>query len=242
MECTAGCSKHGRCKLLDLSPVAHALAAVLIVCGVTLPAPAFSQEPPVPTLAPMLREVTSGVVNIAVRARVQSENPLLNDPFFRRFFELPDAQEEPREVSASGSGVIVDARRGFVLTNNHVVAEAEAIEVTTKDNQRFKARLVGRDPGTDVAVLQIQAQGLQAVPLGDSDRLQVGDYVVAIGSPFGLGQTVTSGIVSALGRGGLRVEGYEDFIQTDASINPGNSGGALVDLRGRLVSKTNLTK
>jgi len=183
----------------------------------------------------MLREVTSGVVNIAVRAHAQSENPLLNDPFFRRFFELPDVQEEPREVSASGSGVIVDARRGYVLTNNHVVAEAEAIEVTTKDNQRFRAKLVGRDPGTDVAVLQIPAQGLQAVPLGDSDRLEVGDYVVAIGNPFGLGQTVTSGIVSALGRGGLRVEGYEDFIQTDASINPGNSGGALVNLRGRLV-------
>ncbi len=131
--------------------------------------------------------------------------------------------------------MIVDARRGYVLTNNHVVAEADAIEVTTKDNQRFRARLVGRDPGTDIAVLQIQGQGLQAVPLGDSDRLEVGDYVVAIGNPFGLGQTVTSGIVSALGRGGLRVEGYEDFIQTDASINPGNSGGALVDLRGRLV-------
>jgi serine protease DegQ len=162
-------------------------------------------------------------------------NPLFNDPFFRRFFDLPDMPRQPRETSASGSGVVVDARRGYVLTNNHVVAEADAIEVTTKDNQRYPARLVGRDPGTDIAVLQIQGQGLQAVPLGDSDRLQVGDYVVAIGNPFGLGQTVTSGIVSALGRGGLRVEGYEDFIQTDASINPGNSGGALVDLRGRLV-------
>ena len=217
------------------APIAHALAVAVIVCGVALPVPAASQEPPVPTLAPMLREVTSGVVNIAVRAKGPSVNPLLNDPFFRRFFDLPDMQQQPRETSASGSGVIVDARRGYVLTNNHVVAEADAIEVTTKDNQRYPARLVGRDPGTDIAVLQIQGQGLQAVPLGDSDRLQVGDYVVAIGNPFGLGQTVTSGIVSALGRGGLRVEGYEDFIQTDASINPGNSGGALVDLRGRLV-------
>src|SRR3954453_1008659 len=217
------------------APIAHALAVVLIVCGVALPVPAVSQEPPVPTLAPMLREVTSGVVNIAVRARGPSENPLLKDPFFRRFFDIPNAPEQPRETSATGSGVIVDARRGYVLTNNHVVEEADAIEVTTRDNQRFRARLVGRDLGTDVAVLQIQGQGLQAVPLGDSDRLEVGGYVVAIGNPFGLGQTVTSGIVSALGRGGLRVEGYEDFIQTDASINPGNSGGALVDLRGRLI-------
>jgi Do/DeqQ family serine protease len=217
------------------SPITHVLAVALIFCGVALPAPAISQEPVVPTLAPMLREVTPGVVNIAVRARVPSENPLLKDPFFRRFFDIPNVPEQPRETSATGSGVIVDARRGYVLTNNHVVEEADAIEVTTRDNQRFRARLVGRDPGTDVAVLQIQGQGLQAVPLGDSDRLEVGDYVVAIGNPFGLGQTVTSGIVSALGRGGLRVEGYEDFIQTDASINPGNSGGALVDLRGRLI-------
>jgi Do/DeqQ family serine protease len=217
------------------SPITHALAIALVICGVALPAPAVGQEPVVPTLAPMLREVTPGVVNIAVRARVPSENPLLSDPFFRRFFDIPDVPEQPQETSASGSGVVVDARRGYVLTNNHVVAEADTIEVTTKDNQRFRARLIGRDPGTDVAVLQIQGQGLQAVPLGDSERLEVGDYVVAIGNPFGLGQTVTSGIVSALGRGGLRVEGYEDFIQTDASINPGNSGGALVDLRGRLV-------
>jgi Do/DeqQ family serine protease len=217
------------------SPITHALAIALVVCGVALPAPAISQNSAIPTLAPMLREVTPGVVNIATRARGPSENPLLRDPFFRRFFDIPDQPDQPRETSATGSGVIVDARRGYVLTNNHVVEEADAIEVTTKDNQRFRARLIGRDPGTDVAVLQIQGQGLQALPFGDSDRLEVGDYVVAIGNPFGLGQTVTSGIVSALGRGGLRVEGYEDFIQTDASINPGNSGGALVDLRGRLV-------
>ena len=230
------------------APIVHAFAIAVVVCGVALPAPATSQEAPVPTLAPMLREVTSGVVNIAVRAKGPSGNPLLNDPFFRRFFDLPDMQQQPRETSASGSGVIVDARQGYVLTNNHVVAEADAIEVTTRDNQRYPARLVGRDPGTDIAVLRIVPGGgsqggpqggslgdLQAVPFGDSGALEVGDYVVAIGNPFGLGQTVTSGIVSALGRGGLRVEGYEDFIQTDASINPGNSGGALVDLQGRLV-------
>jgi S1-C subfamily serine protease len=142
------------------APIAHALAVALVVCGVALPVPAASQEPPIPTLAPMLREVTSGAVNIAVRARGPSVNPLFNDPFFRRFFDLPDMPRQPRETSASGSGVVVDARRGYVLTNNHVVAEADAIEVTTKDNQRFRTRLVGRDPGTDIAVLQIQGQGL----------------------------------------------------------------------------------
>jgi Do/DeqQ family serine protease len=131
--------------------------------------------------------------------------------------------------------VIVDAERGYVLTNNHVVEKATAIEVTTKDNRRFPAQLVGRDPATDLAVLKIKPDRLTAVPLGDSDRLEVGDFVLAIGNPFGLGQTVTSGIVSALGRTGLGMEGYEDFIQTDASINPGNSGGALVTLDGKLI-------
>jgi Do/DeqQ family serine protease len=182
----------------------------------------------------MLNEITPGVVNIAVRSHAPeaSDNPLLNDPFFRRFFNAPKQRE--RLTQATGSGVIVDAAQGFVLTNNHVVANADAIEVTTKDNRRFAAKLVGRDEDTDIAVLKIDGGNLKAVPLGDSDRLQVGDFVVAIGNPFGLGQTVTSGIVSALGRS-LGIEGYEDFIQTDASINPGNSGGPLVDLRGRLV-------
>jgi Do/DeqQ family serine protease len=189
----------------------------------------------VPSLAPILKEVTPGVVNIGVRGKAkQADNPLLNDPFFRRFFNLPPQQRE-RETQATGSGVIVDAREGYVLTNNHVVENAEAIEVTTKDNRRFRAKLVGRDGDTDVAVLKIEGTNLTALEFGDSDRLEVGDYVLAIGNPFGLGQTVTSGIVSALGRSGLGIEGYEDFIQTDASINPGNSGGALVDLRGRLV-------
>jgi Do/DeqQ family serine protease len=190
----------------------------------------------VPSLAPMLSRVTPGVVNIAVRGKVKSENPLLQDPFFRRFFNLPQRQQqEERETQATGSGVIVDAAQGYVLTNGHVVDNATRIEVTTKDNRRFTARLVGRDTEADVAVLQIPAQNLTAVPLGDSDRLQVGDFVLAIGNPFGLGQTVTSGIVSALGRSGLGIEGYEDFIQTDASINPGNSGGPLVNLYGQCV-------
>src|SRR5438105_1190939 len=189
----------------------------------------------VPTLAPMLARVTPGVINIAVRGKVRAENPLLQDPFFRRFFNLPQrSQPEERETQATGSGVIVDAQNGYILTNGHVVDNATKIEVTTKDNKRFTAKLVGRDTEADVAVLQIPAQNLTAVPLGDSDRLQVGDFVLAVGNPFGLGQTVTSGIVSALGRSGLNIEGYEDFIQTDASINPGNSGGALMTLDGRL--------
>jgi Do/DeqQ family serine protease len=190
----------------------------------------------VTTLAPMLARITPGVVNIAVRGRVREQNPLLQDPFFRRFFNLPQNQQAPeRETQATGSGVIVDAAHGYVVTNGHVVENATRIEVTTKDNRRMVARLIGRDPDTDIAVLQIPAENLTAVPMGDSDRLQVGDFVLAIGNPFGLGQTVTSGIVSALGRSGLGIEGYEDFIQTDASINPGNSGGPLVNLQGECV-------
>jgi Do/DeqQ family serine protease len=189
-----------------------------------------------PSLAPMLAIITPGVVNIAVKGRVREQNPLLQDPFFRRFFNVPQGQGfAERETQATGSGVIVDAAQGYVLTNAHVVANETSITITTKDNRRFAAKLVGRDADTDVAVLKIDTGKLTAVPLGDSDKLQVGDFVVAIGNPFGLGQTVTSGIVSALGRSGLGIEGYEDFIQTDASINPGNSGGALVDLRGNLV-------
>src|SRR4051794_7481713 len=190
----------------------------------------------VPSLAPMLARVTPGVVNIAVRGRMREQNPLLQDPFFRRFFELPqNARPQMRETEATGSGIIVDAARGYVLTNGHVVENATKIEVTTKDNRRYTAKLIGRDSETDIAVLQISPDNLTAVPLGDSDNLQVGDFVLAIGNPFGLGQTVTSGIVSALGRSGLGIEGYEDFIQTDASINPGNSGGPLVNLNGECV-------
>jgi len=187
------------------------------------------------SVAPILQQATPAVVNIAVRGHVRERNPLFQDPFFRRFFDMPEVVE--REVQSAGSGVIVDARQGYVLTNNHVVDDADTIEVTTKDNRRFRARLVGRDPATDIAVLRIPgSSALTEMPLGDSSRLQVGDFVLAIGNPFGLGQTVTSGIVSALGRSGIGHDGgYQDFIQTDASINPGNSGGALVDLNGRLI-------
>jgi Do/DeqQ family serine protease len=223
------------------------LSALVLMSGVAACMPvsnsasAAAQIPeiggaPVPSLAPMLARVTPGVVNIAVRGKVRAENPLLQDPFFRRFFNLPQRQQtEERETQATGSGVIVDAAQGYVLTNGHVVDNATRIEVTTKDNRRFTAKLVGRDTETDIALLQIPSQNLVAVPIGDSDRLQVGDFVLAVGNPFGLGQTVTSGIVSALGRSGLGIEGYEDFIQTDASINPGNSGGPLVNLQGQVV-------
>lgn len=186
------------------------------------------------TVAPVVRAVTPGVVNIATRVVEMVDNPLLHDPRFRQMFGIPE-EALRRETTSAGSGVIVDAERGYVLTNNHVVEKATAIEVTTKDNRRFPAKLVGRDPATDIAVLRIKPDRLTAVPFGNSDRLEVGDFVLAVGNPFGLGQTVTSGIVSALGRTGLGAEGYEDFIQTDASINPGNSGGALVTLDGKLI-------
>ncbi|MBX3651894.1 MAG: Do family serine endopeptidase [Burkholderiales bacterium] len=211
-------------------------AALLL--GLLAPAPATAQPATdprgLPTMAPLVNQVTPAVVNISVLTRAPMEdNPLFRDPFFRRFFNLPDRPQ--RKEQAAGSGVIVDAARGYVLTNNHVIKDAEQVIVTLKDRRSFPAKLVGTDPGTDIAVLQIPAQNLSALRIGDSDALQVGDYVLAIGNPFGIGQTVTSGIVSALGRSGLSVEGYEDFIQTDASINPGNSGGALVNLRGELI-------
>ena len=213
---------------------------VIAVCAVFLWSPAFAQVPDIrtgqiPTLAPVVRETTPSVVNISVRARVKEDNPLYRDPIFREFFDLPRQLE--KEVQATGAGVIIDAERGYVLTANHVVAQISSAQITTRDGRKFAAKLVGRDPATDIAVLQLQGtkNSLKAISFGDSDRLEIGDFVIAIGNPFGLGQTVTSGIVSALGRTGLGKQGYEDFIQTDASINPGNSGGALVNLRGQLV-------
>ena len=199
--------------------------------------PPASTQGELPSLAPMLEKVLPGVVSIAVRGHVPAEqNPLLSDPFFRRFFGLQEQQQpQEREFQAAGSGVIVDPARGYVITNNHVVEKADEITVILSDGRRLKAKKVGTDPATDVAVVRIPAEGLTGLLLGDSDKLRVGDYVVAVGNPFGLEQTVTSGIVSALSRTGLGIEGYESFIQTDASINPGNSGGALVDLRGELV-------
>ena len=214
---------------------AFALPVVLILLVSTpLRAESAASAPnDLPSLAPMLERAVPAVVNIAVLSRSPLEdNPLFQDPFFRHFFDLP---EEPQPEFSAGSGVIVDAGRGYVLTNNHVVVNAIETSVTLADGRRLSAELVGSDPGTDVALLRIPPQNLTALRFGDSDALRVGDYVVAIGNPFGIGQTATLGIVSALGRTGLSTQGYENFIQTDASINPGNSGGALVDLRGRLV-------
>jgi Do/DeqQ family serine protease len=205
----------------------------LPVARAALPAAVDGQ--PLPSLAPMLERVTPAVVNISTVSVVRREvHPLLSDPFFRRFFDLPRESRRRREQSL-GSGVIVDARNGYVLTNHHVIEQADEIYVTLHDRRELAATLLGADPETDVALLQIPSDNLTAIGVSDSDRLRVGDFVVAIGNPFGLNQTVTSGIVSALGRSGLGIEGYENFIQTDASINPGNSGGPLVNLRGELV-------
>jgi len=187
-----------------------------------------------PTFAPILQKVMPAVVNIAVLQKSPEEqNPLMRDPFFRRFFG--GGQPEAKPQISAGSGVIVDARNGYVITNAHVVKDALAIQIKLKDNRIFNAKLVGTDPGTDIALIKVEAKNLVEARFGDSDELQVGDLVIAIGNPFGLGQTATSGIVSALGRSGLNMEGFEHFIQTDAPINPGNSGGALINLKGELV-------
>ncbi len=187
-----------------------------------------------PTLAPLLAKAMPAVVSIGVSGRVSGLN---DDPSVGRLFGFRDRRIE-REVQAAGSGVIVDADKGYILTNNHLVRNADRIQVTLHDGRDLAAELVGTDPSSDVAVVRVDADSLTGLPLGNSDELRVGDYVVAIGNPFGLTQTATHGIVSALGRSGLGItgrDGYEDFIQTDASINPGNSGGALVNLRGELV-------
>ena len=190
-----------------------------------------------PSLAPMLEDVLPTVVNISTEGRVSaSGSPFQSDPFFERFFNMiPDSQPRQRRTQSLGSGVIIDSESGYVVTNHHVIENADQIRVRLDDGRSFEAKVVGADPEADVAVIQIPAQGLKAINMGDSDLLRVGDFVVAIGNPFGLSQTATSGIVSALGRSGLRIESYEDFIQTDASINQGNSGGALVNLRGELI-------
>ncbi len=195
---------------------------------------ATSEGGQLPSLAPMLEKVNPAVVNIATYTTVQVRNPLLEDPFFRRFFGVPGTPQTRRTQSA-GSGVVVDAAGGYIVTNNHVVEGADEISVGLSDGRVLSGELVGRDAQVDLAVVKVDPKGLRQIAFANSGQLRVGDFVVAIGNPFGLNQTVTSGIVSALGRSGLGIEGYEDFIQTDASINPGNSGGALVDLAGRLV-------
>ena len=214
------------------------LAAFAVSSQAALP-PAVG-ETPMPTLAPMIKRVSPAVVNIATRGTIRERsprNPLLEDPFFRRFFDIPDMNPRERQFTSAGSGVIFDARNGHIVTNAHVIDNATEITVTLQDGRDLTATVVGSDVPSDVAVLKVPPEALIQVALGDSTRIEVGDFVVAIGNPFGLQHTVTSGIVSGLGRSGINPDndGYEDFIQTDASINPGNSGGALVNLKGELV-------
>jgi len=230
--------------------VALIAATFLSVAIVAPAAPALAQAArllptdtsgqPMPTLAPVIKKASPAVVNIATRGTVTERaqrNPLLDDPFFRRFFDQPGQQTpRQREFQSAGSGVVVDAQKGLILTNAHVVEHATEITVTTQDGHDYKGEVKGADPGSDIAVIQVKNAKLTELPIGDSSKTEVGDFVVAIGNPFGLQHTVTFGIVSALGRSGInRDGGYEDFIQTDASINPGNSGGALINLRGELV-------
>ncbi len=226
----------GKLRHLSLFILLWASIASCQSAGYIATAPGSSDKP---SLAPILEKVLPAVANISTTSKVHIEqNPLFNDPFFRHFFDIPEMQQQmPREQERQslGSGVVVDADKGYLITNYHVVEHADQIIVNLRDRRRFEAKVVGTDQPSDLALIQIKANNLTAIPFGDSDNLRVGDYVIAIGNPFGLSQTVTSGIVSALGRSGLGIEGYENFIQTDASINPGNSGGPLVDLDGKLV-------
>jgi serine protease Do/serine protease DegQ len=221
-------------------PCLAAIAAIAIVPAL----PAFAGTLPVavdgqklPSLAPMLAKVSPAVVNISSTSHKRvAVNPFFSDPFMRQFFGLPVVPPSRELVQQSlGSGVILDAAKGYILTNNHVIAGADDIKVTLTDGKSYKAKVIGTDPQTDLAVIQIQAPDLVALPLADSSELRVGDFVVAIGDPFGLGQSATSGIISGLQRQDLRQSGVQNYIQTDASINPGNSGGALVNLAGQLV-------
>jgi serine protease Do/serine protease DegQ len=196
--------------------------------------PAGVDGQPMPSLAPLVKRVAPAVVNIRVSQTIDARAQY-GDEMFRRFFGLPESQGRSREVASAGSGVIVDATNGYILTNHHVVAGADQIQISLHDDTTLNAEIVGSDAATDIAVIKVDPVGLTDISIGDSDAVEVGDFVIAIGNPFGLGHTVTSGIVSAKGRTGISRTGYEDFIQTDASINPGNSGGALVNMRGELV-------
>jgi Do/DeqQ family serine protease len=189
---------------------------------------------PLPSLAPLVKKVAPAVVNIRVSQTVHTRSPY-GDEMFRRFFGLPDVPNGSREIASAGSGVIVDAENGYILTNHHVVDGADKIQISLHDDTMLDAEIIGSDAPTDIALIKVDPENLTDLPIGDSDLVEVGDFVIAIGNPFGLGNTVTSGIVSALSRTGISRNGVEDFIQTDASINPGNSGGALVNMRGELV-------
>jgi Do/DeqQ family serine protease len=206
--------------------------SVSLVSNAALPLFVNGQDQ-VPSLAPMLDKATPAIVSISVEGTQVSRQRV--PEMFKNYFGGKDEQVQERPFKGLGSGVIIDAKEGYVVTNNHLVANADEITVKLTDGREFKAKKLGADEQSDIALLKIAPDALIAMPLADSDELRVGDFVVAIGNPFGLNQTVTSGIVSALGRSGLNIGGYENFIQTDAAINRGNSGGALVSLRGELV-------
>ena len=191
---------------------------------------------PVPSLAPVIKRASPAVVNIQSKGSVEAQaNPFAGDPFFEQFFGRRGQQPQRRETQSAGSGVIIDAEKGIILTNHHVIENADEIIVQLQDGNEYEAEKIGSDKGSDIGVLKIKAKNLSQLTIADSDNLEVGDFVVAIGNPFGFGHTVTSGIVSGLSRSGLSRDAYEDFIQTDAAINPGNSGGALINLNGELV-------
>ena len=217
--------------------ISATVAGLFFGAGVGAQLPEKVGDTPVPSLAPIVKKASPAVVNIATRGtlREQRRNPLLEDPFFRRFFDAPDFAPRERQFQSAGSGVIVDARQGYIITNAHVVENADEITVTLLDDRQIKAKVVGADKPSDVALLKITADNLIEMPLADSSKAEVGVFVLAIGNPFALSHTVTSGIISALGRSDGSADSYQDFIQTDAPINPGNSGGALVDLKGQLV-------
>ena len=214
--------------------VATVLLALLSMAPTQAALPQSVKGKPVTSLAPLVEEVAPAVVNIRVSQTVTRSNPF-GDDAFRRFFGFPDSPSGQRQIASAGSGVIVDAERGYILTNHHVVGDADTIQISLMDGTILDAEIVGSDPATDIAVIKVEAAGLTQMTIGDSTGARVGDFVIAIGNPFGLGHTVTSGIISALGRTGISRDAYEDFIQTDASINPGNSGGALVNMNGELI-------
>jgi len=232
---------HRRIRRTGLAAAFVAATAALVAPAALAQAgrlPADVNGAPLPSLAPIVKRASPAVVNIATRGTVTERgqrNPLLEDPFFRRFFDVPEQGPRQHQFQSAGSGVVVDAKQGLIITNAHVVENATEITVTTIDGRDYKATVVGADSASDVAVVKVKDAKLSEIALGDSSKAEVGDFVLAIGNPFGLQHTVTYGIVSALGRSGINPDGYEDFIQTDASINPGNSGGALVNLRGELI-------
>ena len=230
MNCThSNGIRHGARAMTTLGVAVSLGLAAALVQGQSLPPQVGDRE--LPSLAPIIDEVSPAVVNISVSGIVSTSNPLSRDPFFRQFVPPPG----PRQIQSAGSGVIVDSENGYILTNFHVVENADEITVALVDDRTLEATVVGSDADSDIAVLQVDPDGLEEMPLGDSEQVRVGDFVLAIGNPFRLRHTVTSGIVSGLGRTGINPSGYEDFIQTDASINPGNSGGALINLRGELI-------